>query len=109
MLGHAESFLSCALGARHREEEDVMPYRVILFEKNREIGSKVWRRKTEAVAHAQEPRVEVTSAIVVNVGTNEIVLAMTKAMRPTNPGEGGGRIMLSQIVIEAEASGNSES
>ena len=30
---------------------------------------------------------------------------MTKAMRPTNPGEGGG-IMLSQIVIETEASGN---
>jgi hypothetical protein len=49
-----------------------MPYRVIFFEKNREIGSKVWRTKTEAVAHAKEPQFEVTSAIVVDAGTNEM-------------------------------------
>src|SRR5580700_7804378 len=82
-----------------------MPYKVISFKKNREIGSKAWRTKTAAVAHAKEPQFGVTSAIVVDAGTNEIVLAMTKAMGPTNPGEGGG-IMLSQIVIETEASGN---
>jgi hypothetical protein len=62
----------CARRARHREGEDAMPYRVIFFEKNREIGSKVWRTKTEAVAHAKEPQFEVTSAIVVDAGTNEM-------------------------------------
>lgn len=98
-----------ALGAPGiREEEDAMPYKVIFFEKNRKIRSKVWRTKTKAIAGAIEPQLEVTSAIVVDVGANESVLAMTKAMRPTSTGEGGGRMMLSQIVIETEASGDSQ-
>jgi hypothetical protein len=34
-----------------------------------------WRRKAEAVAHAKEPQFEVTSAIVLGLGSNEIVFA----------------------------------
>jgi hypothetical protein len=61
-----------------------MPYKVIFFEKNREIGSKVWRTKKEAVAHAKEPQFEVTSAIVVDAGSNEIVFA-EKLKEPLAP------------------------
>jgi hypothetical protein len=86
-----------------------MPYKVIFFKENRKIGSKMWLTKTEAVAHAQEPQFEVTSAIVVDVDTNAVVLAMTKAMRPLNPAEGSDHVMLSQIVIEPEVSGASQS
>jgi hypothetical protein len=52
-----------------------MPFRVILFEKNREIGSKVWETKAEAIAHAKMTplQFEAISAIVVDNDTNEIV------------------------------------
>jgi|HubBroStandDraft_1064217.scaffolds.fasta_scaffold38362_3 hypothetical protein len=61
-----------------------MPYKVIFFEKNREIGSKVWRTKAEAVAHAKEPQFEVTSAIVLDLGSNEIVFG-EKLREPLAP------------------------
>jgi hypothetical protein len=70
-----ENLLWCALSARHREGEDAMPFRVILFEKNREIGSKVWETEAEAITHAKTtpPQLEAISVIVVDNDTNEIV------------------------------------
>jgi hypothetical protein len=84
--------------------------RLSFLRKTERSDQRCGERKQKRFAHAQEPQLEVTSAIVVDVDTNAVVLAMTKAMRLTTPGEGGGRIILSQIVIETEGvSGRSDS
>jgi hypothetical protein len=67
--------LSATLSARHSRGEDAMPFKVIFFRGNDEIGSNVWETKKEAVDQAKmRPLDELTSVIVVDDDTSEIVL-----------------------------------
>jgi pyrimidine operon attenuation protein/uracil phosphoribosyltransferase len=54
-----------------------MPFKVIFFRQDTKIGSKVWKTKTEAVAHTERTplEIEATSVIIVDDDTNEIVFS----------------------------------
>ncbi len=54
-----------------------MPFKVIFFERDIEIGASVWETRAKALAYAKTPapHTEATSVVVVDDDTNEIVFS----------------------------------